>query len=147
MDWQLFFNNLLVAFSVHTRRRKLHPTVCRKRQEPSGKEVRFVNTATTDWQNAETTKKRKWWQVLLRWVLNRIIDRIGGKLFDRYVWPYLVKIANSGWAMVKAAIAFLKVLLLALWKLFHAKAAGGAATSGVKAVVMTCCKCAVAAAA
>jgi hypothetical protein len=114
-----------------------------KRHEASGTEVRFVNTTSTNWENAETTNKRKWWQVLLRWVLNRIIDKIGGKLFDRYVWPYLMKLAKGGWALVKAAIAFLKALLLALWNFFHAKAAA----SGVKVVVMTCCKCAAAAAA
>lgn len=100
-----------------------------------------MSTTSTNWENAETTNKRKWWRVLLRWVLNRIIDKIGGELFEHYVWPYLVKIANSGLAMMKAAIAFLKVLLLALWKLFHAKVAGGAAaTSGIKIIVMTCCK-------
>jgi hypothetical protein len=133
--------------SAYTRHKKLHP-----KNAETARGVRqgdaIVNTASKSWETVNNAKKRKWWQVLLRFVLDRIIDKIGGKLFDRYVWPYLVKIANKGWAMVKAAIAFLKALLVALWKFLHAKAAGGAvATSGFKMVVMTCCKFAAAAAA
>lgn len=106
-----------------------------------------MNTASTSWENTDNANKRKWWHILLRLVLDRIIDKIGGELFDRYVWPYLVKLAKGGWAMVKAAITFLKTLLLALWNFFHAKTASAVATSGVKMVVMTCSKYAAAAAA
>ena len=65
-----------------------------------------MNTASSGYENAANANNRKWWQILLRGGLNRIIDKVGGELFDKYVWPYLVTVAKEDWAIVKAALAF-----------------------------------------
>jgi hypothetical protein len=118
-------------------------------QGSSGEELpqtggEIVNAATMSSDQAGSTRKRKAWQVFLLWLLERIIEKIGSELFNKYVWPYLTKIATRGWALVVAVITFLKCLLCGL---FHAKAAasgGAATTTGIKMIVMTCCKCAAA---
>ena len=96
-----------------------------------------MNTASDSYASAEASNQGKRWWTLLRIVLDRIINKIGDELFDRFVWPYLVKIAKGGWALLKAAWAFLKTLLFALW---HKATAQAAAATTVKTVVMTFCK-------